>query len=262
VSAVTAALRTIGASFTLQVALARRSPEQLLILVTAPLFSIIFLSLAISNHRPDVIANAVLAPGLIGLWAVALDLAASVIGGDRWEGRFELMMASLSPLSLVIFGRVLVVVLAGALTFGESWLVATLIFRVDVPMADPWMFLLGIVLTGFAVAGTTTLLAAGFVYSRALHVFQNALSYPFYILGGVLVPVAFLPGWLSPISRVFFLSWSADLLRGAMRGTVPSDWPLRAGVVVLLGGVALAVAVVLINRVADRSRRLATVGEA
>lgn len=261
-NAVTAGLRTIGAAFTLQVALARRTPEQLLILVTSPLFSVIFLSLAISNHRPDVIANAVLAPGLIGLWAVALDLAASVIGGDRWGGRFELMIVSLSPLSLIIFGRVLVVVLAGALTFGESWLVATLVFRVSVPMVDPGMFLLGIVLTGFAMAGTTTLLAAAFVYSRALHVFQNALSYPFYILGGVLVPVAFLPGWLSPISRVVFLSWSADLLRDAMRGTVPSDWPLRAGVVVLLGGVALVVAVVLVNRVVDRTRRLATVGEA
>jgi hypothetical protein len=47
-----------------------------------------------------------------------------------------------------------------------------------------------------------------------------------------------------------------------MRGTVPADWPLRAGIVLVLGGLALGVGVVLINRVVDHTRRLATVGEA
>ena len=232
------------------------------LLLTAPLFSTIFLSMVVHNDKQTAVVNAVLAPGLIGLWAISLDLAGTVIDEDRWSGRFELLIASLSPLSLVIFGRILVIILAGALTFAESWAVATLGFGLHIPLAAPGALAVAILITCFAMAGTATMLAAAFVFSRALHIFQNALSYPFYILGGVFVPVAFLPGWLSPISRVVFLSWSADLLRDAMRGTLPGNWPLRAGVVVVLGAVALGAGVLLINRAVDHSRRLATVGQA
>jgi ABC-2 type transport system permease protein len=256
------ALRIVFAAFVLQLSITRRSPEHLLILATTPFFSTIFLSLAVYNGRPDVVINAVLAPGLIGLWGISLDLAGSLIGQDRWSGRFELLIASRCPLSLVIFGRILVIVLSGALTFGESWLVARLGFGLRVPIVNPGVFVVAIVLTCFAMAGTATMLAAAFVFSRGLHVFQNALTYPFYILGGILVPVAFLPGWLSPLSRVVFLSWSADLLRDAMRGTLAANWPLRAGIVFLLGALALAVGVVLVGRMVDRARRVGTVGEA
>ena len=53
-------------------------------------------------------------------------------------------------------------------------------------------------------------MATVFVLARTAMLFTNALGYPFYILGGVLVPVAFLPGWLRPVSRLVFLSWSSD----------------------------------------------------
>lgn len=256
------AFRVVLAAFRLQLAVTRRSPGQLMILVIAPLLSVIFLSVAVHGGREDAIVNAVLAPGLIGLWIVSLDLAGSVVGEDRWGGRFELLVSSLTPIGLVVFGRILVIILVGALTFVEAVVVAVLGFRLRVGIADPALFAVGIVVTSFAMAGTATLLAAAFVLSRALHVFQNALSYPFYILGGVLVPVAFLPGWLEPLSRLVFLSWSADLLRDAMRGTVRADWPADAGVILVLGVIALIAGWVLIDKISDRSRRTATVGHA
>ncbi|MER7419090.1 ABC transporter permease, partial [Micromonospora peucetia] len=189
-------------------------------------------------------------------------LGASIIEEDRWYGRMELLVASLTPMSLVIFGRILVIILAGALTFVESWLVAVIGFGLDVPFDRPGVFVVAILATCFAMAGTATLLAAVFIMSRALHVFQNALTYPFYILGGVLVPVAFLPGWLEPVSRVVFLSWSADLLRGAMNGELPDPWPAWVAVTVGLGAAALTAGVLLINRIIDRNRQDASVSQA
>lgn len=254
--------RVVVASFRLQLAITRRSPGHLMILVTSPLFTVIFLSLVVHAGRPGAIANAVLAPGLIGLWLISLDLAASIIGEDRWAGRIELLVGSPSGLSLVVFGRILVIILAGALTFGESWVVATVFFRLPVPLAEPGIFAMAIAATCLAMAGTATLLAATFVLSRALHVFQNALSYPFYILGGILVPVAALPGWLGPVSRVFFLSWSADLLRASMRGPVPGNWPADLLVISVLGVIALTAGILLINGIVERSRSTSMVGRA
>jgi ABC-2 type transport system permease protein len=255
-------VRILAAAFRLQVALTRRSPGHLMILLTAPLFSVIFLSFAVETGRKDAVANAVLAPGLIGLWAISLDLAGSVIGEDRWGGRFELLVATLTPLGIIIFGRILVIILAGAVTFGESWLVTKIGFGLTVPIADPPVFAVIIVVTCFAMAATATLLASAFVLSRALHVFQNALSYPVYILGGIVVPVAALPGWVEPASRVIFLSWSAGLLRAAMRGAVPASWPGQSLVIAGLGAAALAAGVMLINTITDRSRRTATMDNA
>lgn len=255
-------LNILVAAFRLQLSLTRRSPGHLMILLTTPLFSVIFLSIVTNGQRPGLLVNAVLAPGLIGLWLMSLDLAASMIEEDRWAGRTELLVASLTPMSLVVFGRIGVIALAGALTFVESWLVAVVGFGADIPIERPGVFVLAILATCFAMAGTATLLAAIFIRSRAMHVFQNALTYPFYILGGVLVPVALLPGWLEPISRLVFLSWSADLLRGAMSGELPQPWPAWIAATVGLGGAALAAGMVLINRMIDRSRETASVTHA
>ena len=71
--------------------------------------------------------------------------------------------------------------------------------------------------------------------------FSNSASYPFYMLGGILVPVSVLPYWIRPVSSVVFLSWSADLLRATLRPTPMHDFAFRLGMVALLGACGFAV---------------------
>lgn len=101
-------LRVIWRFFLLQLAITRRSPGHALTLVASLLLSIMFISLAVRWHRPSAVVNAILAPGLIGLWLALLDLAGQVIDEDRWSGRFELLVATRAPLSLIVLGSVLV----------------------------------------------------------------------------------------------------------------------------------------------------------
>ncbi|NIR38842.1 MAG: hypothetical protein GWN07_23450, partial [Actinobacteria bacterium] len=51
--------------------------------------------------------------------------------------------------------------------------------------------------------------------SRAAITFQSSASYPILLLGGVFVPLSLLPGWVEPLGRLVFLSWSSDALRQA-----------------------------------------------
>jgi ABC-2 type transport system permease protein len=255
-------MTALAASFRLQLWIALRNPGEYLILLTVPLLTGIFLSLSLSSGREPAVVNAVLAPGLIGLWFVALDLGASVIRHDRWNARLEPMIASRSSLATVIFGRLLAAVCVGGLAFVESWLVAVLLFGVAVPLASPAVFAVALVATCLAAAGTATLVAGAFVLSRNLPLFQQVLTYPCYILGGVLVPVTFLPGWLEPLSKVVFLSWSADLLRDAMsRPSVPG-WGGRTAVVLALGAAALLAGYRLVGVVVERVRTAASAGYA
>jgi ABC-2 type transport system permease protein len=80
------------------------------------------------------------------------------------------------------------------------------------------------------------------------------VTYPLYLLAGVLVPVTFLPLWVQPFSRLVFLYWSANLMRDAM---VPAPveqvaWRLAALVGLGFGGFALGS--LLVSRMLYRLR--------
>lgn len=257
----TTGLTELAAGFRLQVAMTRRTPAQVLVVVTAPLFSAIFLSVAL-HYGSTHIADMVIGAGLIGVWAIALDVAAGVLSNDRWGGQLELFLGTSASMSLVVLGRILAVSAVGMVTFLESWLVARLGFGVTVPIENPGLVALALVITAFGSAFTATLLAAGFMLSRNLHVFQNSLSYPIYILGGIVVPVATLPDWVHPISTAVYLYWSADLLRNAATDPDPSGVALDIVMSVGLSVAALAVGIAVTHRFTQRLRVDASAGYA
>ena len=80
------------------------------------------------------------------------------------------------------------------------------------------------------------------------------------MLGGILVPVSVLPHWIRPLSSVVFLSWSADLLRAALRPTPMHDFAPRLGMVAFLGACGLAIGVVVDARDSPAGARIGRVG--
>jgi ABC-2 type transport system permease protein len=255
-------MRVAWAALRLQAALAARSPLQALTLFATPLFSLIFLSVVAHADRPDVAVNAVVAPGLTGLWSISLQLSGAILDEDRWQGRLELLAAARASLSLVVLGRILLITLVGSVAFAESWLVAVVGFDFPLAIRNPEVLVLSFIGVSFATACTATALAACFVLSRELHVFQNSLNYPLYLLGGVVVPVSMLPHWVTPVSKLMFLSWGADLLRDSIRLPTVHDWPVRLGVVLALGAIALGGGVKLIDIVIQRARTTGSAGYA
>ncbi len=129
---------------------------------------------------------------------------------------------------------------------------ARFVFMVHVRIDHPALLALTLVVTLFAMAGTATVLAGLFVLSRNVMLFQNSMTYPFYLLGGVLVPIALLPFWVQPISRVFFLSWSSDLVRASIRPEALAGWAWQLCVVAGLGIAGLIAGQVMIEQVVRR----------
>lgn len=227
-------LRTMLAACRLQYAESRRQPAHLMALATTPLFTAMFLSITLHAGDPRAVVYAVIAPGLINLWFLSLDLGGESVSRERWQGTLELLFAAPASLAAVVFGRVLAVAGLAGLTFLEALLVARI---------------------GFGVT-----LAGLLVLSREVLLFQNSLTYPFYILGGVLVPLSLLPGWVQPFGRLVFLSWSSDLIRDAIDRPAVPGWPRRLAVIALLGAATLAAGQAVIRRVTNRARRTGSVG--
>jgi ABC-2 type transport system permease protein len=242
------------AGFRLELRVVRANPDALIPLVTAPLFAIIFLAIVRQSGRGDLEPDALMAPVLMSLWWIALVQAGSMITSDRWQAVLEPLVASPTSLASVLVGRVTFLMCVGLLSFFEVWLAGWLVFGVSIPFEHPAELALTLVVTAFAMAGTAVAFAALFVMTRNAYTFINSASFPFYVLGGVLVPVAYLPNWIEPVSSVLFLSWSADLLRAALKEPPVDDFWLRLGIVLLLGAITFAIGRAVLFYVLRRMR--------
>ena len=242
------------AGFGLELRIVRAAPDALIPLVTAPLFALIFLSIVRQSGRPDLQPDALMAPVLMTLWWIALQNAGNMITGDRWQALLEPLLATPANLASVLLGRITALMCLGLVSFLEVSLVGELVFGVSIPFEHPVALGATLLVTAFATAGASVAFAAVFVLTRNAYTFTNSLSYPLYLLGGVFVPVAILPGWIQPVSSGVFMSWSADLLRASLKPPPIDDLWQRMGMIVLLGGISFAIGRAILFHVMRRMR--------
>lgn len=247
-------MRAFAAAARLELAALRADPGDLLALVTAPLFTVAFLAITRYAGRTDLTGYAVLAPAVLAVLGMAILTSGEVVSRDRFTGTLEMALASPTPLPVIVLGRIATVTAVSQVAVAESWLVAWLGFGVTVPIAHPGLFAVTLCAAAIAMAGTATLMSAVFVATRSARTFQNSLSYPLFLLGGALVPVSLLPGWLQPLSRVVFVSWATDLLRDSLAAPPVPYLAARLGIVLGLGALGYAAGAHLLLRMVDRAR--------
>jgi ABC-2 type transport system permease protein len=257
---VTLVPRTVSAVITAQLLLSLRTPDTVRVLVIAPLYTTSFLAITEHAGRSDLAGYAVLAPTLMSLWSTAVSGASDLIAGERERGTLEVLLSTPVDYTGLILVRLTATTALGALALVETWLVAALGFGVVVPIAHPLWAALVVICTMFAMVGTATCLSALFLLSPSTRILENSLSFPFFLLGGVLVPVDLLPVWLRPSSRLIFLSWSADGLRSCLAPGATQGLVLDVTVVLGLGALAVAVGVLLVRRILHVTRAAGTLG--
>jgi ABC-2 type transport system permease protein len=253
-------MRALLAAARLEFTLLRGSPDNLLALVTAPLFTIAFLAITRHAGRPDLTGYAVLAPAVLAVLGMALLTSGEIVSWDRALGTLELALAVPVRFPVVVLGRVLLVTAVSLIAVVESWLVAWIVFGVRVPVAHPGLFAVTLLAAALGTAGAATAMSAVFVVARTARTFQNSLSYPLYLLGGALVPVSLLPGWLQPVSRLVFLSWATDLLRDSLGSAPVRDTAMRLAILGALAAAGYAAGFWLLTRLVDRVRATGAVG--
>ncbi|GAA4238651.1 hypothetical protein GCM10022254_55460 [Actinomadura meridiana] len=247
-------MRTVASGFRLQLVFYRHHPDLLVPLLTAPLYAAVFAMIMRHNDRADLLGQASLAPFYMSLWWFALFSGGWIIQTDRWEDTLQYLVSAPANFSAVVFGRACATVVPGIAAFAETWLFARYVLHAPVTIRHWPVLTASLALTLFATAATATLLAALFVLARNAITFSNAASFPFYVLGGLLVPTVFLPDWVRPLSNGVFLSWSADLLRGSISADPVPHAALGLTMITALGAFALVAARLTIGRVLARVR--------
>lgn len=256
----TAALTAAGAAARFQAAQFRRDPGALLTLVTAPFLAVILLSVTEHSGRGDLASHALLAPAVMTALGMAIGEGGETMFRDRAAGVLEALITTPAPLPVVLLGRMAAITIVGLLGIVECWLVGALGFGVFVTVGHPAVFAAALLATAIGIAATGVLMASIFVAGRNVRSFQNSLSFPLYLLGGVMVPAAMLPFGFDVLARGFFLSWSTDLLRDSLAPAPLTDVAWRLGAILALSAATFALGMWIMHRLVRRIRHDGTVG--
>ncbi len=207
------------------------------------------------SDDPGALVYAGLGSAVMGIWSVIATTASSLLQRERWHGTLELLVASPTRFALV-----LVPITTAMATLGLYSLVATLVwgrllFGIEVPVADPLLFVLSIMVSIFSIALFGFLLSVAVVRYRTAWAMGNLLEYPGWLVCGFLVPLTVFPDWVGWIAYALPPTWGMQAIRASAAGGSPwLDVFMCLGLGLLYG---LAGAV-LSERVLDSARRNAT----
>ena len=255
-----ALVRVLIGSMRAQLQMTRQDIEDLFPLITMPLFSLVFIAILVHSGRTDLAGYALVAPMLMTVGQMGFFVASELVVRERFGETLELVVATPAPFFLVLVPRIAVLTSLGLLGFAEAWLIARVVFGLQVTIHHPGVFAAAMLLTTFAATGTSVVTAALFCLGTSVRTFQNSINYPLYLLGGVLVPVTFLPDWVQPFSRLVYFYWSANLLRDSMQAVAPENVLLRLSAIFILGTGGAIGGGVLLRRMLDHLRHEGTLG--
>ena len=250
----------IVASLRAQFRMSRRDIGDLFMVIANPVYALIFMAIFVHVGREDLASYALVAPMLMGVVGTAAFVAGELVMRERREQTLEVSVICPVPFPAVIFSRILVITAISMVGIIESWLIVRFGFGIEIAIHHPGTFAAAILLTTFASAGTALIAAAAFCFAEEVRTFQNSITFPLLLFSGVLVPVTVFPDWLEPISRVVFLYWSAELLRGSMQPEILQGAHLELGVLAGLGLGSTLIGAALLNRIIGFLRREGRLG--
>jgi ABC-2 type transport system permease protein len=197
--------------------------------------------------------DAALGAGLVALWGATVWASGFVLASERWQGTLSQLLPRPVGLGVVLWGKTLGATLRSSILIGATVTVTAAVLGHRIRVEDPAQFFAALVAVLASALVLGLLVSCLFVLTRSAGRISEAIMYPVFILGGLLVPLSLLPEWAEMLSVVVSLRWGGELLRAAAAGDPQSGtaWLMLALTTAAYG----ALARLLFHRVLDRVRR-------
>jgi ABC-2 type transport system permease protein len=252
--------RLIVITLQMQVKLSLRDWDVLTPVIVMPLQVLPAMAVFVASNRIDLAGYALTAALLFVVGQMCFSVCSEIVSNDRRNERLELFVATPANYAVVLAARALVLSARALAGFVEAWLLTRFVFGVSIEIHHPALLLAAFAATAIAAAGTSVLAAALFSLARTTRTIQNAVNGPFYLVSGILVPIAFLPAWLQIFSPFFFFYWSAGLVRDALAPAAIVDIGFRITMLISLGAVGAIIGTLVLTRMLDHLRREGRLG--
>jgi ABC-2 type transport system permease protein len=215
----------------------------------------------LKDKGPDYAIFVVVGSGLTGLWSSLLFISGNSLNWERWSGTLESLVAIPIPFEVVVFGKNLANVLQSLSSMVLGYFVAAWLFGYDMAIAQPFYFMVTLILSVFAFICFGLVIAPIFVMNPGVQAWQNAMEFPVFVLCGFLFPIALLPGWVTPLSYLLPPYWAAVALHATSSGGASLNQTFFAwAMMVLFSIIDLLIASRLFKVMLDKARADATLG--
>ena len=249
-------LRLVGVGWLYHMKMISRSPFEGVGQVIYPLF---FATVAFFVFRagdsPRTLVYASLGAAVMGMWSATSTTAGGAMQRERWHGTLELLVGTPPHFALVLLPVTLAMATIGIYSLVATLLYGHFLFGITLTVIHPLLFAASIVVTVLSFGTLGFVFAVTFVRFRAAWALGNLFEYPVWLIGGFLVPLGLLPGWVRPISWVLAPTWGMNAIReSTLGGSALDDLLLCVG----LGAVYVTLGVILTDRVLRSARVRAT----
>ncbi len=232
---------------------AQQHPTNLILGIVQPASFLLIATFAgRAKGRIDV-DQVALGAALVAIWGATVWSSGAILRAERWQGTLAQIMARPTGIGPVLLGKTLGTTLRSVLLIAATVMVTAIALGDPVTVERPLPFLAALLAVLVSALVLGLLLSCLFVLTRAAGRISEALMYPIFILGGLLVPLSLLPDWVRPLSTVVSLRWGGDLLKTAAAGEPQAG---RAWLLLAVTTAAYALlARLAFRRVLDRARR-------
>jgi ABC-2 type transport system permease protein len=198
--------------------LSRSSFDLAVIFVWPLIFATIAYYLYGVHADPKLLASASLGASMMAIWSSVVIGASGALELQRWSGTLELLIAAPVPAFVALAPITTATSIVGVYSLGATLIWGRLAFGIPIHYTHPFLFLVSLLVTLIALGMLGLVVASTFVLYRAAVFLGFALQNPVYLATGLLVPLALLPAWVTPISWLLAPTWAMRALRGAAIG--------------------------------------------
>jgi ABC-2 type transport system permease protein len=203
----------------------------------------VYLSFSLGRQIP----SDLLVSGLVGMVSLfgASSVEAISITIEKQTETYEILQTAPVSTTTIVFGKSLAGSAFGIMLSLLTAIGATALSRGEI--ADPFLFVVAIVIGAFAFSALGMLFAAAAKDMPTANMSLTALRLPMIFIGGVFIPIEALPLQLRMVSYLTPLTYVTDALRGAM--IFPSiQFAVDLGVLLIWAVILQTVAVVVLNK--------------
>ena len=233
--------------------------NSLVFILIAVIQPVIFASIAFfmfeAGTREGTLLSVALGAGLMGIWSSTLFGSGGAIQWQRWQGTLEVLIASPASFLLVLAPLTLATATVGLYSIAMTLVWGRIFFGVPLEFAHPVQLAVALPATVVSLGLLGLVLASTFVLYRNANAFANLLEYPIWLITGLLVPLALLPGWVAPLSWALAPTWGVRAIRDAAFGG--SAWP-EIAMCAALGAVYLVLGAIFLRNFERLARSRAT----
>ena len=249
-------VRFLGASWLFDV---KNLSQSLFFILVAAIQPVIFATIGFfmfrAGERPGSLLYVALGAGLMGIWSSTLFGCGGIIQWERYQGTLEVLMTAPVPFVLVMIPATLANASIGIYSLLATLLWGRVFFGVPFELADPLLFFIAVPVTIVSLGFMGLVIASTFILYRNANALSNLLEYPVWLATGLIVPVALLPDWATPISWVLGPTWGMRAIRYSALGG-DAVGPLL--MTLALGAVYLVVGAIFLGHFERLARERAT----